>query len=341
MVAIKAGEAERFCQNFDAEILAVLVYGTDTGLISERAALIARRMAERHDPEAEIIRIDDNDLEDEPDRLALELTTMSMFASSKVVRTTTSRKINAQTLAPVLDPQTLTATLVVEAGNLRPDDKLRKSFEKAAFCAALPCFTDGVRDLSALVDAVLANAGQSIDKEAREVLLARLGADRALSRNEIEKLSLYAHDSNTITTDDVEAIVGDASELTVDRIVMAAAGGNAANATLEFQRAIASGQNAQYIISAILNHFTRLHRIRAAMDAGQNFDDAARRLRPPLHFKLRTAVQSQIRTWQLPALTRTVAMINATARQARLNGDLDEVLGEHILLNITDMIAKR
>ena len=52
-------------------------------------------MAARENPPGEIIRIEDGDLEDDPDRLAVELQTMPMFGGRKVVRTTTSRRITA------------------------------------------------------------------------------------------------------------------------------------------------------------------------------------------------------------------------------------------------------
>ena len=54
----------------------------------------------------------------------------------------------------------------------------------------------------------------------------RLGADRALSRGEVEKLALYAHGRGTVEVDDVEAIVGDASELALDKIPLATAAGS-------------------------------------------------------------------------------------------------------------------
>ena len=70
---------------------------------------------------------------------------------------------------------------------------------------------------------MLGAAGLTITPEARELLLSRLGADRALSRSEIEKLALYAGGKGTIEIDDVEAVVGDASELAIDTMIMAAA----------------------------------------------------------------------------------------------------------------------
>jgi DNA polymerase-3 subunit delta len=316
------------------------VFGTDPGMVSERAGAVAKALAARDTPPSEILRIDDTDLDTDPDRLAIELSTVSMFADGKVIRTTASRKVTAAFLEPLLDPARMTASLVVEAANLKPDDKLRKFFEKAAFAAAIPCYADNVRDLSSVVDEVLSATGIAIEPDAREALLARLGADRALSRNEIEKLALYAHGRNAITADDVAEIVGDASELTVDRIVMASAAGDSRAASVEFHRAMASGESAQYVILATLNHIQRLHRIRSELEAGKSFDEATRRIRPPLHFKQKAAIQGQCNAWSLAALNRAIAMANATAREARLSTQLEEVLAERLLAEVSTIAAR-
>ena len=72
---------------------------------------------------------------------------------------------------------------------------------------------------------------------ARDCCVARLGADRALSRGEIEKLALYAPARPRSTSSDVEAIVGDASELALDRIAQCGGVGRRGAAVAEFARA--------------------------------------------------------------------------------------------------------
>ena len=79
----------------------MLFYGSDAGLVSERSAQLAALLAARETPAGEIIRMDDADLDGDPDRLAVELQTIPMFGGSKVVRATAGRRINAAALQPV------------------------------------------------------------------------------------------------------------------------------------------------------------------------------------------------------------------------------------------------
>jgi DNA polymerase-3 subunit delta len=331
MVAVKAHQAEAFLKPPGPKVPAILFYGTDAGLVSERAARLAKLMAERD--AGEIIRLDDVDLEAAPDRLAVEVQTLPMFGGSKVVRAIAGRRINAASLKSLVG-EALAATLIVEAGNLRPTDTLRALFEKSPQAAAIACFPDEAHDLETVIRETLKAHGLTIAPEARELLLARVGADRALSRGEVEKLALYAAGQSQIEAADVEAIVGDASEMAIDRILTATASGNAARAVAELARAVAAGESPQGIIAATQRYFQRLHRIRTEIDTGRAFEDAIRQIRPPIHFKQKGALGQQCRTWSTPALTQALGDIARAAKSARLSGAMEEVITERLLMRL-------
>jgi len=334
MVAVKTHQANAFLAAVERVPAAVLLYGTDAGLVAERAAQLARRLSERESPPGEIIRLDDAALEDDPDRIFVELQTVPMFGGRKVVRAIAGRRVTAAQLAPLVESGDLQGYLIVEAGNLRPDEALRSLFEKAPAAAAVACFPDEARDLEALMREVFAAQKLEITPEAKRLLLSRLGADRALSRAEIDKLALYVHGKRIIEESDVEAAVGDAAEQALDRIVLAAASGQGAAALSEYDRSIAAGESPQAIIAALQRHFLRLHRMRGAVDAGRSMDDVVRSLRPPVHFKQRDTLEQQCRNWTLPRLAAALARIAEAAKAARLNSAMEGTLAESLLLDL-------
>lgn len=340
MTAIKTHQADAFLKAVDRLPSAVLLYGSDAGLVSERAAQLAKRLAARESPEGEILRLDDASLEDEPDRIFVELQTPPMFGGRKVVRASAGRRVTAAALKPLVGELELEGYLIVEAGSLRPDDALRTLFEKSPSAAAVACFPDEARDLERVVADVLSGAGMEISREARSVLIARLGADRALSRSEIEKLAMYARGKASIDVADVEAAVGDAAEQALDRVVLAAASGQTAAALSECDRSIAAGENPQTVIAAVQRHFVRLHRMRSTFDTGRSLDEVLRTLRPPPHFKQRDALEQQCRTWSIERLDAALARIGETAKAARLNSALEGALTERLLLSLAAMARK-
>jgi DNA polymerase-3 subunit delta len=237
----------------------------------------------------------------------------------------------------LVEDANLAGHLIVEAGNLRPDDALRALFEKSPAAAAVACFPDEARDLDAVIREVFSGQKVQITPEARRLLLARLGADRALSRAEIAKLALYAHGKSLIDENDVDAAVGDAAELALDRIVMAAASGHIGAALTECDRSVAAGDSPQAVIAALQRHFLRLHRMRGALDAGRTMDEVMRSLRPPPHFKQREALESQGRGWNMVKLNAALTRIAKAAKAARLSPALESTLAENLLLDLGAM----
>lgn len=341
MVAVKAHQAESFLKALDRRYTAFLFYGSDTGLIAERARSVAAALAAQSDPPGEITRIEDADLELDPERLAVELLTIPMFGGRKVVLARAGRRLTAQALKPILAQGTAAASLVVEAGNLKPDDALRLLFEKSPGAAAVACYADEARDIESIAAAAAREAGLEITPRAMSVLVSRLGADRALSRGEIDKLLLYARGKGVIDVDEVDAVVGDASELALEKVVLATASGFADSALTEYDRVIASGESPQAIITAVQRHFLRLHRYRAAMESGRSLDELLRQARPPIHFKLRPQLEAQCRSWALSALSEALALIGTAAKSARLSPWLEGSIAERLLLDLATLTPAR
>ncbi len=75
-----------------------------------------------------------------------------------------------------------------------------------------------------------------------KALLALLGADRQLSRQEVRKLALYCHGTGRVELADVEAICGDVTGSSGDDLVHAALGGDLGETSRFFHRLVDSGQ---------------------------------------------------------------------------------------------------
>lgn len=339
MVAIKANQAAAFLKAPPASLSAVLFFGTDPGLVTERSQQLAAAIAARENPPGEVLRLDDTDLDEDTGRLAVELQTRPMFSGRKIIRVTAGRRINAALLKDILDGTPLEGFLVVEGGNLKPDDAMRALFEGQPSLAGVACYADTAADIDGLINDVLAAHKMRIANDARALLQSRLGADRAQSRGEIEKLALYALGHGEITEDDVEAIVGDAADLALERISEAAASGRAVAAVTDYGRAVASGESAQAIILIMQRYFLKLHRVRGDIDSGRSLDDALRSMRPPLHFKQRDAFAAQVRNWSRPSLDAALQRIAETAKAARLSSQLEDTLAERLVLAISAMAA--
>ncbi len=337
MVAYKSSAVASFVKAPKAECRAVLVYGPDAGLVAERADALAQVFAKRGRGETEIVRLDDRDLGEDPARIEVELRTIPMFAEQSVVRVAAGPKLDVPALKTLL-AEDFANVLIVEGGNLRPDSGLRKLFEGHRSAAALPCYSDA-RDLSALIESELAAAGLGIDRETRDYLMTRLGADQALSRAEVVKLALYAQGAGTVSHDDIEAIVGDAAETALENFVYATSGGDAKAALSELQRLVAAGTDKGSALSALGRHFIQLHRVAASVASGRPAEEALRSLRPPPRPRSREeAFLTRSRKWGAGRLARALPLIQEAVRRSRRSPDLETAFAERLVLSLTSKV---
>jgi DNA polymerase III subunit delta len=329
MVAYKAGTVQRFLDAPDAACRAVLLYGPDAGLVSMRAAALAKHFGGR---DAEIVQLEDRDLAEDRARLEVEIRTVPMFASGKVVRIVAGARLDVPALKTLLQTP-LDAALIVEAGSLRPDSGLRKLFEANTQSAALPCYADD-RSLAALIDAEFSAAKISIDGNAKTYLMSRLGADQALSFSEIVKLALYAGPGGTVTEDDIDTVIGDSSEIAIESFAYAVSGGETGEALRQLGRLATSGTEASSALSGLARHFLQLHSLAAALAKGISPEQAMKSLRPRPHFKREPVFVAHSRKWGEERLLNALPLLQDAVKRTRLCPDLEQDFAEQLVLTL-------
>jgi DNA polymerase-3 subunit delta len=333
MVAYKTGSFQRILKSLEPECRAGLVYGPDAGLVAERAAALTDVFAGKRKDVVEIVRLNEKDLAEDPARLEVELRTVPMFAEGKVVRVAAVGRVDVPLLKALLDAP-LAGALVIEAGVLRPDSALRKLFESHKTAAALPSYSDE-RSVSELIDEELDKAGLKIDNDTRAYLMARLGADQAMSRAEVAKLTVFASGHGRISAEDIDAIVGDSAEIAVENFVYDVSAGEANGALRQLGRLAAAGTEPSVALSALGRHFTQLHRMAAAQAAGVAPELALKSLRPRPHFKREKAFVADSRRLGPQRLLEVLPLIQEAVKRARLNPDLERAVAERLVLTLT------
>ena len=85
MVAIRHWEAENFLAKPPGHIAFYLFYGTDAGLISERARTIVKASIDNPDDAFQLVRIEGDELSGETGRLADEVNTIGLFGGRRAI----------------------------------------------------------------------------------------------------------------------------------------------------------------------------------------------------------------------------------------------------------------
>jgi DNA polymerase-3 subunit delta len=334
MVAVKAHEADRALVSLDRAIRLVLLYGPDQGLIGERgAALAAACVTDARDP-FQLVRIDGTDLSSDPARLTDEANTIGLFGGQRAIRVTGAARLPLAAIEPLLATPPLDSIVIIEGGDMQRTNAVRLAVERSRHALAVPCYADEARGLDAVIDAVLRDFGNQIDRDARIVLSTRLGADRALSRREVEKLALYAGPGQRIEMEHVDAIVGDAAAREIDDIVDGVFGGTLARVDLALNRLISSGEDPVTLLGFVSRHAQALLQARDAIDSGgESIAEVVKTMRG-VPYPRRRLVEAALSRWSGPALNRCILTIHHAMVQARRNAPLAPELVARVIWNL-------
>jgi len=332
---VKAARAEGFARRPDAGIRAVLVYGPDSGLVRERVdALVRSVVADPGDP-FRVVELTPAQVAKEPALIADEAAALAFGGGRRVVLLREADDSTVKGLKAFLDEPAGDGFVVISAGDLTPKSKLRQAFERAGVGAALPCYRDDASSVQTVISETLRERGLDVSREAVRYLAAHLGADRMVTRRELEKLALYVG-SGRVEVEDARACVGDSAALSLDDIAFACCEGNASELERAFGRAVAEGANPVQILRTVARHVQRLHHVAAHSDT----DAAMESLKPPVFWKHKARFKAQALAWDDTDLGRALGDLLEAEVRVKSTGYPQEAVASRTLLRLARRAPK-
>ena len=302
---LSGARIERFLRTPEPGVAAALVYGPDEGLVRESVQrLVAALLDDPNDPfraselAADVLR-------SEPGRLVDEAQELTLTGGRRVVRVRQASDVVTPACRALLQLDRIEALVILDAAELGPGSSLRKLFETEPAAVAIPCYHDQGDGLAAFIGRLLAEHGLEADPDALTHLTGHLGADRALTRSEIDRLALYLAGPDApcapahlrVTLEDAAQVIGDSAALGLDDLVDAVSLGEVGPALRYLDRLLGEGQHPVRLVRALANHVERLHRLALEVADGGTIEQVVERARPPIHFRRKNRVKAALRRW--------------------------------------------
>ncbi len=309
MTAMKLTGAKlaAFLNKPDPAVRAALLFGSDEGLVRERAFGLITKIAEDPADPFRVVDLDAAEIRAEPARLTDEAAAIAMTGGRRAIRVRgASDGLAKATEAALKVPAD--SLMIFEAGELPPRSALRKLFEKEKSAVAIGCYGDSGQALEQVIRQTLAQFEVEAEADAIAYLCDRLGADRMMTRLEVEKLALFAGRGGAVGLADAVACVGDNAGLSLDDALFAAGGGDTAALERALDEAMAGGAAPISVLRGAMRHFQRLQLALVHKDAGASDSEAMSQLRPPVFFRVADRFRVEMQRW---SLTRTSKALEA------------------------------
>ena len=331
-------QIDGFVKKPDPAARAILIYGPDDGMMRERAGVIGKLVvADLNDPFNVAVMTADA-LSSDSARLNDEANAMSMMGGARLIRIEGAADALTPILKDYLKNPSPTNLVIIEGGDMAAKSSLRKLFETAPNAAAIPCYTASAGDVQTLIRQELQSSGHAIDPDAMTWLGQHLTGDRALARNEIEKLLIYMGQPQPgirIRLEDVQACCGQDGEHSLDDLIYATAGNKPEIAIRTFRQLIDEGTALVVIQRSLQNHFRRLHLTRSMMENGKSQGEAMGSLNPKIFFKWEDSFRDQVGRWPIGILETTLNRLAALEADCKKTGVPDEILTAQAILSLS------
>lgn len=314
----------------------VLLFGDDAGMVRERAETLVRAVAGSLDDPFRVSELAREDIR----RLADEAAAQSLMGGRRVVRVREATDAAAEPVQALLKGGA-PALVVLEGAALPARSRLRTLLEAAPDGVAIGCYPEEGRALEETIRGTLREAGVGIDPDALSWLGRHLGADRASTRAELEKLSLYVGPGGRVTLEAAAACVGDLAGLSLEDALFAATTGDAGTTDRALETALAEGAAPVQVIRAALLHLQRLHRARLAMEErGLSAAEAVRTVRPPVFWQRAGAFSRALSLWPASTLMAAMAALAEAERGCKRTGWPDQAICRHAITGLAAMAAR-
>jgi DNA polymerase-3 subunit delta len=307
----------------------VLFHGEDEGLIREYATKLVRSVAGALDDPFRVSEVERDAYGTLPDEVAA----LSMTGGRRVVRVrdvTDGASAAVQKVLAGNGP----GLLVMEGPTLTSKSKLKTLVERSDVAATVACYPMDGAAITQLARSVLAEDRIRIDPDALGWLSGQLGADRLVTRSELEKLALHAGPGGAVDMEVARACIGDLSGLSQEDALFAATDGDVAGCDRALELAMAEGATPVGLLRAGLMHMQRFTRARALVDGGASAEEAVRVLRPPLFFKRVPVFTRSLRLWNAGALELGTQRLSDTERACKRTGSPAETLCRNALIGL-------
>ena len=323
------------------KIKAILVYGPDEGAVHETALELAKTVVNDLKDPFRVTSLTPASFKNTPSILLYEASAIPLMGGRKLILINEADNNITNQINDFINLYNGDSFVVISAGNLLKTSSLRKLAESSENMAAISCYSDDNETLKKLITEQLKINGKKISLDAINWLTENLGADRAITRNEISKLITFIGDKTDINLEDVMNIIGDGSATSMEDLIFATGEGNFNNMNKALNKIFYEDENAAVsIIRATIYHFQRLHLVKTNINNGMRGEEALHLLFPPINFKREPSFKKQIQIWSPEKIFNVLKLLVDTEKECKTTGTPAELICSRTLMQITLLANK-
>ncbi len=323
---IAPAKIESFIKNPDQGVNAVLFYGPDLGLASDRARRAGLAIVDNLSDPFRVANINFSAIKDDAAILTDEINAFSLTGGRRLIKVDNAPPSLPKNISEIIETSASDSFVIFTAGELSASSSLRKFFESSKKTASIACYKDDGASIKQVVESTLRQQGFNFSYDISQLLSNSFSGDRMVVLSELEKLAVYMGDEKNISTDDVRLCVVDSSEASIDGFCNAVASKNPYEIEKNINRAFADGVSPVALIRVVSRYLMRLELVQEHIKQGLSEQQAMTKLRPPVFYKQVAPFKNHLRMWNEKNIAKVLAALMELEQDCKTTGNPAELM---------------
>lgn len=307
----------------------ILFYGSDAGLIHERASSVVRGVCGSLDDPFRLCLLS----REQHARLLEESTAQSLTGGRRVIRVADAGDVLLSPLKRAAAANGA-ALIVLEAPGLAARSKLKAFAESAPNWATVSCYSVSGPALQAEIKQTFASDRVDVTDDAAQFVTSRMAEDQLLRRADLETLALYAGPGSTLTLEAARDCLRSSQESDIDDALHAALAGHVGAADRSVASLMDGDMSGPGMLASLTYHLVRVLRARRLVEGGLGPDAAMRALAPPVFFQRQAVFAEGLRLWTAADLLLALGRAREADIACKRAASADVVIAARLLTSL-------
>ena len=301
-----------------------LFYGDNEGLKEETIKnLFEKNYLDK------IYRYEEKEILDNKSDFFNGVLTRSFFDNEKLIiinRTTDRIK---EIIEELIEKNLQDVLIVLSSKNLEKKSILRKFFEKEKQVICAPFYEDNNQTLNSIISQFFRNKKIPVSQQLINILIERSRGDRKNLNNELAKIESFSLNKKNISLQEIIRLTNLADNYGASELIDHCLAKNTRKTLSILNESNYSDEDNIIIIRTLLAKLKRLVKIHESVDEKKNIESAISSFKPPIFWKDKPLIITQIKAWQKNELEKLIYKTSQVELLIKKNSNI----GKNILFD--------
>ena len=255
-------------------------------------------------------KYDEKEFLESKNEILSSLLNKSFFENNKAFIIFRSTDKSLGFIEEMLEKKITDTKIILLSERLDKKSKIRNFFEKSKSTGCIPVYPDDNNTLSKIATSRFKENQISISRECIDMIVQKSSGDRNNLKNEIDKIIAYLDKNKIIKIDEIYKIVNLSENYSVSELVDNCLSKNLNRTIKILNENNYSTEDCILIIRTLISKSKRLSKILKDYEKNKNLEQVISTHKPPIFWKDKDAVKTQVKAWSSIKINDLVFKIN-------------------------------